>query len=92
MAFASAIIKRFRGVLGRYSLVIGTFTNTGGGIGGDVNTGLNHCHFLKLVVGGAAVSADEPVVNADFSTPVYGKAVPIVTTGDVDGFWIAFGT
>lgn len=92
MAFASAIIKRFRGTLGRYSLIIGTFTNTGGDSGGNLNTGLNHCHFLKLVVGGAAVSADEPVVNADFSTPVYGKSIAIKTTADVDGFWFAFGT
>ncbi len=92
MAFFSAIIKRFRGALGRYSVVIGTFTNTAGSSGGNINSGLSHCHFLKLVVGGAAASADATSVNVDFTKPIRGDAVAIKTTPDVDGFFIAFGT
>ena len=92
MAFLSAVIKRYRGVLGRYSLVIGTYTNTAGSIGGDIDTKLTHCHFIKLLSGGGAVVLDEPVVNESFAVPIRGNAVTIVTTADADGYFIAFGT
>ncbi len=92
MAFASALIKTYRGALGKYKVTIGTFTNTLGSTGGDINAGLTHCHFIKLFQGGAAVIADEPVVNETLTTPIDGSAITIVTTADADGYFIAFGT
>ena len=92
MAFAYALIKRYRGVLGKLSIVLGTYTMTGATVTGSINTGLNHCHFMKLISSGAAVIADEPVVNASFETPVYGKSIAIFTTALATGWFIAIGT
>lgn len=92
MAFTSAVIKKYRGVLGKYHVTIGTFTNTLGSVGGNINTGLSKAHFVKLFQGGAAVVLDEPVVNESFATPADGSAITIVTTADADGYFIAFGT
>lgn len=87
MAFTSAIVGRnFSGSKARTS---GTFTNTGGSTGGDIDTGLRMCESIKLTHKGAAVVASAPVVNE--TLPVAGSAVTIVTVADTEGYWEAFG-
>ncbi len=92
MAFESAVIKRYRGVLGRLSIEIGTYTNGAGDSGGSIVTNLRLVHYLFLQPKGAAVVASAPVVNADFSSPLDGSAIPIKNTLDEDGHWLAIGT
>lgn len=87
MAFASSVIGRnFSGSKAR---TWGTFTNTAGSSGGNIDTGLRMCESIKLQHGGAAVVASAPAVNE--TLPVAGSAVTIVTTADADGFWEAIG-
>ena len=92
MVFASAVIKRYRGVLGRLSIEIGTYTNAIGDTGGDIVTNLRLVHYLFLQPTGAAVVASEPVVNESFASPLDGSAITIVNTADEDGHWLAIGT
>jgi len=70
-------------------LVRGTFTNTGGGTGGDVATGLSVVEEFWIQEGGTAVVASKSVVNETF--PLDGGDVTIVTVADVDGRWCALG-
>ncbi len=92
MVFASAVIKRYRGVLGRLSIEIGTYTNAIGDTGGVIVTNLTHVHFLFLQPGGGTVIASAPVVNEDFATPLDGSSITVVNTADEDGYWLAIGT
>ena len=92
MVFASAVIKRYRGVLGRLAIEIGTYTNAIGDTGGNIVTNLTHVHFLFLQPGGAAVIAASPTVNVDFAKPLDGSAIAVINTADEDGFWLAIGT
>lgn len=87
MAFASAITEKF--VIGDRRLHIGTFTNTSGTAGGNIDTGLEECQSLILQHTGSAVVASAPVVNE--TLPVDGAAVTIVTVADADGIWVAVG-
>lgn len=76
-------------VCGSQRRTYGTFKSTGGGTGGDINTGLHQCTLLHPIPGGAAVHANAPAVNETF--PVDGSAVTIVTDVDATGFWEAWG-
>jgi len=87
MAFASEVVGHPL-PLGDLYLVRGTFTNTGGGTGGDIETGLSVVEDLHVQEKGAAVVSNT-VVNEDF--PLNGGSVTIVTAADVDGRWIALG-
>lgn len=87
MAFASAISGRT--VFGNKRVTWGTYTNGGGETGGDVNTGLHVCEFMKLQPKGSAIIITASVVDETF--PVAGKAVTIVTADGEDGYWLAFG-
>ncbi len=91
MVFESAVLKRYRGVLGRFAVEIGTFTNAIGDSGGSIVTNLRHVHFMILTSGGGTVIANEPSVNEDFTTPIDGSAVLVVNTADEDGHWLAIG-
>lgn len=86
-AFASAITSRM--VAGNKVINCGTFTNTGGAAGGDIDTGLHSCEFITLQQGKSAVTTGVPVVNE--TLPVAGNAVTIVTDADEDGYWMAIG-
>ena len=92
MVFASAVIKRYRGVLGRLSVVIGTYTNAIGDSGGTIDCGLTHVHFFWMQPGGGAVITGSPSLNKSLNTPIPGDALLVVNTADEDGHWIAVGT
>lgn len=87
MAFAYTIEDREN--MGDTWKVWGTFTNTGGGTGGDIKTGLKKVYYMKLQHTAAAVVADAPVCDETF--PLSSGDVTIVTTADADGIWEAFG-
>lgn len=75
--------------IGRKKISYGTYTSSGGGTGGDIDTGLEVCENLQLQPKGSAVVANQPAVNEDM--PIAGSAVTIVTTADEVGTWIALG-
>lgn len=87
MAFASTITDTK--VAGDERETRGTFANTGGSTGGNIDTGLEICESLVLQHIGSAVVASAPVVNETF--PVAGSAVTVVTVADTTGVWVAKG-
>lgn len=89
MAWSSAVVKKLR--FGRNKVRFGTFTNTAGSTGGSIDTMLGLCYFLYAWEKKASAPAALIGHNADFSSPVIGSAVAIVTAADVDGYWIAVG-
>lgn len=87
MGFAST--RKYEGVVGNQRKVVGTYLSDGGSTGGDIDTGLHSVHEMILQPQGAAVDANNPVVNETF--PCAGNAVTIVTTANAGGTWIAYG-
>lgn len=87
MAFAFTIVEQ--SYEGNKRVVRGTFANTAGSTGGDINTGLTNCTSILLQHTGAAVVASAPVANETF--PVAGGAVTIVTVADTAGHFEAKG-
>ena len=87
MAFAFTITEQT--FEGNKKVVRGTFTNTGGSTGGDINTGLSNCTGARLQHTAAAVVASAPVINETF--PVAGGALTIVTVADTTGVYEAEG-
>jgi hypothetical protein len=76
--------------IGSLRMTGGTFTSSGGGVGGDIKTGLNQILDFQIQHKAAAVVASAPVYNA--TLPLTGGAVvPIVTVADTVGRWKAFG-
>ena len=91
MTFASEVILRT--LMGRKRMHMGSYTNASGDTGGDIDTQLTHCDILLLVGYNAAVEANAPVVDEDFTGgPIDGSAITIVTDDERDGYWVAFGT
>lgn len=88
MAFTSTVTART--VFGDKRVVYGTYTNTGGGAGGDIATGLSRVDAIFLQTSGAAVSADQSAVDETF--PLSGGDVTVVNTADSDGYYMAFGS
>jgi len=89
MAFAAEIFPGFPISLGGMALSSGTYKNTGGSTGGNIDTGLGLVYVVILQPKGSAVSANQPVVNE--TPPMAGNAVTIVTSADEEGTWIAIG-
>ncbi len=89
MAFSSTVIAGPIPNDGGKRIVRGTFTNTGGSTGGDVETSLAVVEGFKLQYTGAAIVANSPVVNE--TLPLNGGAVTIVTDADANGLWEAVG-
>lgn len=89
MAFSSEIFAGFPTSLGGMSISAGTFTNTSGSTGGDIDTGLGVVYVMILQPKGSSVVSNDAVVNE--TPPMAGNAVTIVTDADVDGVWIAIG-
>ncbi len=87
MVFSSTV--SVKGVMGNKRVHMGTFTNTAVTTGGNLDTELVVCEAVFLQPG-ASVAADQCSVNE--TLPFNGRAVTIVTTAGVDGFWIAWGT
>jgi len=86
MAFTFA--KQYDFVAGNVRFTAGTFTNSGGGTGGDIYTGLQKVDGLLTQYGSNAAIATMPAVNEVF--PV-ADPVTIVTAADKSGWWLAFG-
>jgi hypothetical protein len=86
MAFAFA--KQYDFVAGDLRFTAGTFTNSGGGTGGDIYTGLQKAEGMILQHMSDAVIATLPVINETFP-----KADPITIASEADksGYWLAFG-
>lgn len=74
--------------MGNKRVNIGTFTSSGSGTGGDIDTGLTLCEAIVFTSYASAVGNDV-VVNEDL--PVAGNAVTIVSDADEVGQWIAIG-
>ena len=87
MTFAYTIDKQT--VFGDQEVAMGTFTNSDGGTGGDIITGLKRITNVTLQHTGAAVVASAPVVNE--TMPCDGT-VTIVTVANAAGIWIAYGS
>lgn len=87
MAWASAITEY--GAAGDKMVNRGTYTSTGATTGGDIDTGLAYCEFIKLTPNDTTVDASAPVVNE--TLPVAGNAVTIVTIAAEAGYWEAVG-
>ena len=90
MAFTVTTIDRVPGT-GSKEHVFGTYTNDGGSTGGDIVTRLNTVQFFALQPKGAAVSANQPVVNETMPLTNTGGAVTIVTSANEVGQWLAIG-
>ena len=89
MAFTSVRTRAEDNVIGDRRIATGTYTNTSGSIGGDIDTGLLTVESVTLQPKGSAVATNAPVVNE--SMPADGSAVTIVTDADEVGTWIAYG-
>jgi len=87
MAFSSTVTDT--SVFGDRKVVYGTFTNSGGSTGGDIDTGMDRVDFISLQVKGSSVVSDVPVVNE--TLPCSGNAVTVVTTANAIGYWFAIG-
>lgn len=90
MAFTATITKR---VLGSDSeaRIYGTYVNTGGSTGGDIQTGLSSVNYMQLQPVGVATLATQSVVNETFPVVNDGGNVTIVTSADESGQWMAWG-
>lgn len=88
MAFS--FTKDTETVAGDLRVSSGTFTNTGGGVGGDIYTGLQQVQGLIIQQKSDAVVATQGVVNETFPRS---DPVSIVTEGtnNICGYWFAWG-
>ena len=90
MAFASTIDNNGVPIaIGTKFMTTGTYSNGSGDTGGNIDTGLKVCEAIFLQPKGAAVVANNPVVNE--TLPVAGSAITVVTTDNEDGTWMAIG-
>ena len=89
MVFTSKVISRETS--GSIKVTMGTYTNTAGSTGGDIDTGLAQCLHLSVENTGNGL-VPSPSVDEDFSNgAVSGGAVTIVTNGNASGIWVAYG-
>ena len=84
MAFAYEI-KEESNAIGRKKQVIGTFTNTSGGTGGAIPTGLTQILHVSFTHSGATVVASAPAYT------VSGGIITLKTVADADGTFVAYG-
>jgi len=84
MAFSST--KDMDVAVGSMRLTGGTFTNTGGGTGGAIPTGLQRIYMMKLQHVAAAVVARAPAFTITNVDPV-----TITTVANTGGIWMAWG-
>jgi len=90
MGFSAAVVNTFEGTGSRIR-VIGTYTNTGGGTGGDVTTNLNVVEDFTIKPKGSVIIATASVINETLPLTNTGGAVTIVTSADEVGYWEAWG-
>jgi len=75
--------------VGRLKHLIGTYTNTAGSTGGDIDTGLTRVLYIEAQPTGAAAIATSNSFNETF--PFDGSSPTLVTIADEDGIWEAWG-
>ena len=89
MAFSSTITEST--TFGDKKITFGTFTTSSTDTGGDINTGLAMCEFIKLNYSTSA-GATCPMVNETIvKGGIAGSAITIVHAASADGYWWAFG-
>ncbi len=93
MTFTSEVGYIDSGVIGQavsraLRMHYGKWANDDGSTGGDIDTALAQCVFIKLDISGATASATVPVVNETFPC---GAHVTVVTPANASGYWVAFG-
>ena len=86
MAFAYT--KKYEMPLGVLWMAVGSFTNGGGDIGGDIVTGMSSLYYLNMQTEGAAVVANQSTVDETYPYP--GSCTVVNNAGD-DGCWMALG-
>ena len=91
MAFTTAINTATKGteIFGAKKVIWGTYTNTGGSTGGEVDTTLSRVDFFSMQPKGTVISANQPVINE--TLPLSSNNVTIVTSADELGVWFAIG-
>ncbi len=89
MAFAYTVDRQ--DVFGARRIKYGTYTNSGGGTGGTINTGLDTVETFLMQPTGASVSANQPVVNGTFPITADKGAVVVVNSSNELGTWFAIG-
>ena len=91
MAFTFTVETDPYETVGRLKVMIGTYTNTAGSTGGDIDLTdhLTRVLHLKMQPTGSAVSATANAVNE--TMPLDLTAVTVVTIADEDGTWEAWG-
>lgn len=90
MVFTSTITET--SVFGNKRVAYGTFTNTLGSSGGNIDTGLNRVDVMHLQQTGATAAVQGATVNETFPlASAIASAVTIVTFADAVGVWIAYG-
>ncbi|MFA5306644.1 MAG: hypothetical protein WC365_04290 [Candidatus Babeliales bacterium] len=87
MTFTSTVTDKV--IAGDLCMVYGTYVNDTGSTGGNIDTNIDSCLFIKLQPVGA--SAQLLSTSVDETFPCDGKAVTVVTNADESGTWIAFG-
>lgn len=78
-------------VFGNKRIVIGSYTNTSGSSGGDVETGLLSVDFVSLTPNAAAI-APTTSVAVNETLPLSGGTVTVVTGVDESGYFMVVGT
>jgi hypothetical protein len=86
-AFADAIVVKT--IWGNKAVTMGTYASSAGAVGGNIDTGLRVCEFIKLTPNSGTVIANASTVNA--TLPIAGSAVAIVSDANESGYWLAFG-
>ena len=93
MAFTSSLVGT--STWGAKSVRWGTFTNSGGSSGGDIDTHLTLLEGMSLQYTGASAVADDPAINEVFpiraTEPSATVEATIVTTANASGIWRAWG-
>ena len=87
MAFTAIIKGRYYD--GGLKITYGSYVNSGGGTGGDIDTGIDRVIWMKLQTIGAVTVATSPSVYE--TVPCDGHAVTIVTGANESGRWEAHG-
>ena len=86
MAFSYTILERV--VFGSFKVAFGTFTQTTGDTGGDIDTQMNSVKFFSVQSTGSATTS-QPSVNESF--PTSSGTITIVTADADNGIWFAIG-
>jgi hypothetical protein len=87
LAFAYTVTKKM--LVGDLVRTHGTYTNGSGDTGGNIDTQMDRCLWIKMTAKGTAVVATAPAANETF--PCEGHAVTVVTADNEDGYWEAEG-